>query len=180
MSAYPVEWPNTYSVSITLPIHIYYFPPTVIGILYRMVEAIAYRGVNSFYREASPDPFIEGDRIQRITGCTDGEWNDAFPYVREFFVVKDGEWRLGNFDFIRYSKPTVRDPLPSATKAAVLARDGRRCVYCGTLEGPFHFDHLFPFSRGGSDTPANLVIACVPCNSSKRDMTLREWMENMR
>ena len=50
-----------------------------------------------------------------------------------------------------------------------------RCVYCGSTEGPFHLDHVVPRSRGGPDDPSNLVQACVPCNSQKRDKLPSEW-----
>lgn len=69
-----------------------------------------------------------------------------------------------------------RRPIPSDTKIAVTLRDTRKCVYCGTTSGPFHFDHLYPLSRGGSDDPCNLVVACQQCNISKSDRTLMEWV----
>lgn len=57
----------------------------------------------------------------------------------------------------------------------VLERDGLRCAYCGTVDGRFVVDHIHPISKGGSSTPANLCVACGPCNSSKRDRLLDQW-----
>lgn len=57
----------------------------------------------------------------------------------------------------------------------VLSRDGSSCRYCGNNAGPFHIDHVVPVSRGGLNDLDNLVVACGPCNSSKRDRPLSEW-----
>jgi len=60
---------------------------------------------------------------------------------------------------------------------SVLQRDGMRCTYCGK-DGqgfPLQCDHVIPRSRGGKSTPANLVAACIYCNSSKRTRTPEEW-----
>jgi len=67
-----------------------------------------------------------------------------------------------------------------AAAAAPLLRQSRReakqCHYCGTTRGPFHRDHVFPRSRGGSEAPGNIVIACQSCNSAKGDRTPEEWL----
>lgn len=175
------EWPNLASVSVRLPTYVNYAAsPTSVGILYLLVMHIATKSVHTAYQNPSPDPhFLEQD-ICRIAKCGRGEWKNAKEFVSEFFVVTGKIWRLGEQDLIRYSRPLARDQIAAAAKMMVMARDGQRCVYCGTLEGPFHFDHLFPFSKGGTNSPSNLVFACAPCNLSKRDMTLRQWMESMR
>ena len=51
-------------------------------------------------------------------------------------------------------------------RAFVLRRDNYTCVYCGTKE-KIGLDHIVPRSKGGSDTPDNLVAACFPCNRKK-------------
>lgn len=58
----------------------------------------------------------------------------------------------------------------------VFARDDYRCVYCGSTEEPLHCDHVHPKARGGGDDPSNLATACRPCNLSKNDRLLSEWM----
>jgi 5-methylcytosine-specific restriction endonuclease McrA len=47
----------------------------------------------------------------------------------------------------------------------------RRCVYCATPLAPetATLDHVCPVSRGGTDAPGNLVIACPACNQLKGD-----------
>lgn len=49
----------------------------------------------------------------------------------------------------------------------VLERDSYQCFYCPSPATTA--DHIVPKSRGGSDDPSNLVAACRPCNSAKRD-----------
>jgi 5-methylcytosine-specific restriction endonuclease McrA len=56
---------------------------------------------------------------------------------------------------------------------------GGECWYCGTdlddQDPTPHIDHQHPKSRGGSDDVGNLVLACAPCNVSKRDKTVGEF-----
>lgn len=58
----------------------------------------------------------------------------------------------------------------------ILRRDGEMCIYCKDTIGPFCVDHVVPLSRrGGTNEEDNLVVACIPCNSSKNDWLLSEW-----
>jgi 5-methylcytosine-specific restriction endonuclease McrA len=52
-------------------------------------------------------------------------------------------------------------------RRAVFARDGHRCQYCGSAAE--NIDHVIPRSRGGAHTWDNVVAACRPCNTRKRD-----------
>jgi len=53
------------------------------------------------------------------------------------------------------------------------------CYYCnikiGKGKSAYHVDHIVPISRGGSNDPSNLVLACASCNLSKGDKLLSEW-----
>jgi len=57
-------------------------------------------------------------------------------------------------------------------RRAVFARDGHRCQYCGASAE--NIDHVIPRSRGGPHAWDNVVAACRPCNSHKRDRLLEE------
>ncbi|HMN15956.1 MAG TPA: HNH endonuclease signature motif containing protein [Bellilinea sp.] len=51
-----------------------------------------------------------------------------------------------------------------------------KCWYCQCeLNGTYHVDHRIPLSRGGSNDPANLVLACPSCNMSKGNKFPHEW-----
>lgn len=67
-----------------------------------------------------------------------------------------------------------REAIPPAVQRAVRERDGQRCRYCASTEGPFELDHIVPHSRGGADTVSNLVVACRVCNARKSDRTPEE------
>lgn len=57
----------------------------------------------------------------------------------------------------------------------ILATYDYRCRYCArafSADLPATQDHVAPLSKGGHHTKDNVVPACKPCNSSKRD---REW-----
>jgi len=49
------------------------------------------------------------------------------------------------------------------------------CSYCGIREVRLTMDHVVPLSRGGAHDKYNIVPACLPCNSSKKDRLLNEW-----
>src|SRR5215207_3450422 len=59
-----------------------------------------------------------------------------------------------------------------ATRMGVLRRDGWTCGYCGDPGATI--DHVFPESKGGEDTWANLITACQPCNAKKANRTPEE------
>jgi 5-methylcytosine-specific restriction endonuclease McrA len=66
------------------------------------------------------------------------------------------------------------------SRRALFARDGWRCMYCGTTNGRLTLDHVVPRSRGGDSVWENVVTSCAPCNMRKGnrlpaevEMTLR-------
>ncbi|RZU52409.1 5-methylcytosine-specific restriction endonuclease McrA [Krasilnikovia cinnamomea] len=61
---------------------------------------------------------------------------------------------------------------PGWSRPGVLARDKRRCGYCGGAASTI--DHVLPRSRGGANTWQNTVAACGPCNQRKGDRTPAE------
>lgn len=59
-----------------------------------------------------------------------------------------------------------REPIPQDVLDKVWNRDGGKCVKCGSQE-KIEFDHIVPFSKGGSNTYRNLQILCEQCNRGK-------------
>lgn len=58
---------------------------------------------------------------------------------------------------------------PAWSRPGVLARDQRRCGYCGAHATTV--DHILPRSRGGKNTWRNTVASCGGCNQRKGDRT---------
>jgi 5-methylcytosine-specific restriction endonuclease McrA len=59
-------------------------------------------------------------------------------------------------------------------KSRLSEAQNHRCCWCGKRlveSGPRDdrptFEHAIPLSRGGEDTPANIVIACYGCNQRR-------------
>lgn len=138
------------------------------------------------FREAEPKEFCEtcghSAQLHRIQpqwscrfckDCTEFT-NDA---LRQYIAEKQSSKIHGR-------------TIPLSTRKAVLERDGMVCHYCRhklhtRLKGPhkLHFDHLTPFSRGGTHDLLNIVACCLDCNLSKHDMDESEfmwWRENYR
>ncbi|WP_250501610.1 HNH endonuclease [Caballeronia sp. AZ7_KS35] len=59
-----------------------------------------------------------------------------------------------------------REAIPRVVQREVWQRDGGRCVECSTRE-KLCFDHIVPFSRGGSNTVRNIQLLCERCNLTK-------------
>ena len=55
----------------------------------------------------------------------------------------------------------------------IYMRDKYRCQYCGARRSvtELTLDHILPRSRGGDNSPVNIVTACVPCNNRKSNRT---------
>jgi 5-methylcytosine-specific restriction endonuclease McrA len=58
----------------------------------------------------------------------------------------------------------------------IYIRDKYRCQYCGERKLPaaLTLDHIFPRSRGGDNSPVNIVTACLGCNNRKGNRTPEE------
>lgn len=67
--------------------------------------------------------------------------------------------------------------IPQVVKSKVFENDFYRCVNCGTHKD-LTLDHILPVSKGGNDEIENLQTLCKPCNISKGDKTMEEWLSN--
>lgn len=62
-----------------------------------------------------------------------------------------------------------RERITQDTQDRVWNRDGGRCVKCSSNE-KLEFDHIIPFSKGGSNTYRNLQLLCEKCNRQKSNI----------
>lgn len=72
-----------------------------------------------------------------------------------------------------HARPSLLEPAPALTNAALFARDRHLCLYCGNhfSRGELTRDHVVPLSKGGRDCWENVVTACLACNVRKGGRT---------
>jgi hypothetical protein len=56
--------------------------------------------------------------------------------------------------------------ISATTKKIVYTRDRGICNCCGSSSS-LEFDHIIPYSCGGSSDVSNIQLLCLPCNRSK-------------
>jgi hypothetical protein len=56
--------------------------------------------------------------------------------------------------------------IPAEVRREVWRLDNGQCARCGSRER-LEFDHIVPFSKGGSSTARNIELLCEACNRRK-------------
>ena len=82
--------------------------------------------------------------------------------LREYAFTTDTYFDDEETDVKKIRRPSI----PQNIKDKVWNRDDGKCVQCGSNEN-IEFDHIIPFSKGGSSTYRNLQILCEKCNRVK-------------
>ena len=109
-------------------------------------------------------------KLAQIARLSPRAWRRMRPVLAELFEISADGWSV----ITRYDQRS-RTVISSNVRHQVFERDNYRCVYCGSTDGPFHIDHVNPWSRGGTDDVINLATACPPCNLSKGAKRPEEW-----
>jgi 5-methylcytosine-specific restriction endonuclease McrA len=77
------------------------------------------------------------------------------------------EWMAQQQDHVNYPRGEAYSrEISQEVKIAVAARDGGKCRNCGSTDS-LEYDHVIPYSRGGTNTVNNIQLLCQPCNRSK-------------
>lgn len=142
--------------------------------------AVEYPAEAGRHSNTYPSPGLErGNPAIRLRISTDRELTDAIEYIRaarkglplpsiQADVAPTAPGMHINPAVMPKATPvaTRRAAIPRAIQREVWQRDGGKCVECETKER-LCFDHIVPFSRGGSNTVRNLQLLCERCNGSK-------------
>jgi 5-methylcytosine-specific restriction endonuclease McrA len=105
------------------------------------------RARSKSYREANPETARAAVR----------RWHKANPLRKASYETK---------------RRALKQGVPS--DGLVVDLTDRCCAYCGAPAA--HVDHVVPLARGGHDTLANKVPACMTCNTSKGAKDPEVWM----
>jgi hypothetical protein len=142
--------------------------------------ALEYPGEAGRHSNTYPSPGLRrGLPALKLVIRTESELNDALKYICAFrdrlplpeirseppAVSAPVPIEPSNMPPLPQQTPR-REAIPRAIQREVWQRDGGRCVECGTRE-KLCFDHIIPFSRGGSNTVRNVQLMCEQCNLSK-------------
>ena len=99
-----------------------------------------------------------------IDAWTQAEQDRTVFKFRLLAVEGDEDFSLPATDSIER-----RRIIPTSIKLQVWKRDSGQCVECGAKD-ELHFDHILPFSLGGTSlTAANVQLLCARHNLSKSD-----------
>lgn len=115
--------------------------------------------------------------VKEVTGLNDDEIGIACANLAEY-GWKDYADIVGTRPTPAESALTKRKPIMREIRAAVWAKTGGHCWYCGVMTNPFenfHIDHVQPVIDGGANDLLNLVPSCQWCNLEKHDSALETF-----
>lgn len=129
------------------------------------------------FKEAKQPP----ERVRVYEKIKDGIWsyNGVF-HLEDAWIEQAAKRKVFKFKLTAVqgeeddSKPVPMHPnpgrmIPTAVKREVWKRDEGKCAKCGSVVN-LHFDHIYPWSRGGSSTEVkNIQLLCAAHNLSKSD-----------
>ncbi|MGV8960296.1 MAG: HNH endonuclease [Stenotrophomonas sp.] len=144
--------------------------------------ALEYAAESGRHSNTYPSPGLErGKPALKLILRTSQELDDVISYIKAFQkfaplpeikaspqeAVSEGLTPVNVAAMPKAPEPKPRrEAIPRAVQREVWQRDGGRCVECNSKE-KLCFDHIVPFSRGGSNAVRNLQLLCEGCNLSK-------------
>lgn len=90
------------------------------------------------------------------------------PFLNKLIFTNALVFKTNEENFLsEHSRSSGRHIL-SAVRKKIWERDGGRCINCGSKKS-LHYDHIIPYSKGGSNTEKNIQLLCQECNLRKSD-----------
>jgi 5-methylcytosine-specific restriction endonuclease McrA len=65
--------------------------------------------------------------------------------------------------------------MPMIAREALSELFDGECAYCDAPATSW--DHFIPVTMGGRTTPGNMLPACTPCNSKKKNRDPQKWLD---
>lgn len=119
-------------------------------------------------RLINPQPPLEAERRYRA------RHPDRVKAAHKKWTSNNLEWYRNKEQRRKAQSAKVELTLTEEHWQEILIEYDFRCAYCDNNE-QLTQDHVVPLSRGGGYTIENIVPACKPCNSSKKNQTPTEW-----
>ena len=113
------------------------------------------------YRKIKPGVWVDMGFYDLVDGY---QRHDGKRNVFKYLLKPVYDFDIDSVDF----QDIVHDrQIPGDVQRQVYERDGGKCTQCGSLEN-LHFDHIIPFSKGGSSKVAsNIQLLCAKHNLKK-------------
>lgn len=118
------------------------------------------RQVEAFRRQAER----EAEKRKREMTCPDCKTIMEYPYTECKLCGWVVGWLVKKRE--KQEKQERSRHIPRHVQREVWRRDQGRCVECGSNIN-LEYDHIVPFSRGGSNTTRNIQLLCEECNRKK-------------
>lgn len=112
---------------------------------------------------------------------TNRKWAKENPekvrsYKRNYWLKNREKWRAYKRRWRALKQNSGGSHTDKDIELLFVSQEGL-CAYCSVeLGDSWHVDHMMPLSRGGTDDPVNLALACAPCNLSKGSKTVEEFL----
>lgn len=95
-------------------------------------------------------------------------------YLKEFeqrrHLLRSGQLQAASeFQFTTQPQGSYKNTITPNDIQKLLQQQHYRCWWCHVeVKGyDFHFDHIIPFAKGGTNSISNICISCKKCNASK-------------
>lgn len=80
--------------------------------------------------------------------------------------IRKEKYKLNALPRTPVAKPCTKRTIPNHLKKLVSHRDGGKCVKCGSRY-KLEFDHIKPYSHGGTHSLENLRLLCFSCHQRR-------------
>jgi hypothetical protein len=141
-------------------------------------NGLFFQAAQKYKRGSKPEIVKVYEKIRPGIWTYNGKFRLVDAWIEQNDSRKVFKFRLELIDDQEENRQVDAIPLdqsriiPASVKIEVWKRDKGRCIQCGSREN-LHFDHIIPFSKGGSSLVAeNIQLLCARHNLQKRDHIL--------